>query len=189
VKVAEELCCDSSERRGNTIPRDGSIRNAVRETAQRSRTREPTPPISTLGYAAALFKTERAARAAYFAALNERRMGDVITLPNRKFLVPGREVIQQGEPRHYLPQWGAGFVDNGEGFNPWTVVVDAEQERCPFQLLVALENLNPKVRQFVLAARETGEIREAAASVGFDGATVAKLIPRLKIFLLPYLRA
>jgi hypothetical protein len=42
-----------------------------------------------------------------------------------------------------------------------------QQERCPFELLIALENLNPKMRQFVLAARETGEIREAAASVGF----------------------
>lgn len=115
--------------------------------------------------------------AAYDAALERARRGEF-------------PIAEQTEPRNLEIRrfYAAARLAFGDGaeFGQRVIAVDPVQEQSSFQLFAALEKLDPRVKKFVLSVSECGEIEEAAASVGFDAATVAILLPRLKVFLDPF---
>jgi len=63
------------------------------------------------------------------------------------------------------------------------VGVDADQEQSTFLLHNALNNLHPKVREFLIAASTSGDLTEAAAKAGLTSEQVALLLPRLRVYL------
>jgi hypothetical protein len=122
------------------------------------------------------YATAEESIAAYDAALERVRRGEF-------------PIAEQTEPRNLeikrfyaVPRLAFG---DGAEFGQRVIAVDPVQEQSSFQLFAALEKLDPRVKKFVLSVSECGEIEEAAASAGINAATVAILLPRLKVFLDP----
>jgi hypothetical protein len=122
------------------------------------------------------FKTSGEAVAAYHSALDRLRRGEPANASPR----PKFEGSQLGRFYAYAT------VRFGESEGERVISIEPEQEYTSFELYRALERLHPKVQRFVLSVSECGEIEEAAASVGFDAATVTMLLPKLKVFLDPF---
>lgn len=125
------------------------------------------------------FGTAAEALAAYNLALEGVLRGEVPIVERRSTRQP------DGLCNSSLALPLTAFGDGTE-FGRRIIAVEPVQERSSFQLFAALEKLNPRVRRFVLLLSEGGEIEEAAANVGFDAATLAVLLPRLRVFLDPF---
>jgi hypothetical protein len=122
------------------------------------------------------FKTSEEGTAAYHRALDRLRRGEpAIASPRPKF--------DGSQLRRFYTHTTVRF---GESEGERVISIEPEQEQTSFELYRALERLHPKVQRFVLSVSECGEIEEAAASVGFDPTTVAILLPKLKLFLDPF---
>jgi hypothetical protein len=124
--------------------------------------------------------TAQLASAAYEAALEGLRHGELPTVNRRPRYIDENPESVVGRPQ-------TAFGDGVE-FGQRVIAVDPTQEHSLFQLFAALEKLDHRVKKFVIAVTECGEIEEAAANVGFDRQTLALLLPRLRVFLEPYLR-
>jgi hypothetical protein len=68
------------------------------------------------------------------------------------------------------------------------ISVAPEQEQSVFLLHNALNDLNPKVRKFIIAASATGDLTEAAVAAGLSREQVAAVLPRLKVYLQRHLQ-
>jgi hypothetical protein len=71
----------------------------------------------------------------------------------------------------------------GDREGEMVVQADADQEQSAFLLHNALNDLHPKVKRFVIAASNTGDLAEAAIVAGLSQEQVAAVLPRLKIYL------
>lgn len=123
------------------------------------------------------FKTSLQATATYHAALDRLRRGE--PAPAESQTKPDKSDIRS----LYTPH----IVRFGENQGERVISTEPEQERSSFQLYDALDRLHPRVKEFVIAAINTGEISSAAEIAGLGAAEIALLLPRLKLFLNPYL--
>lgn len=82
------------------------------------------------------------------------------------------------------PQFGLEFRDE----RPCLVAIaEATQEHTSFSLFAALEQLHPAVKRFVLALIDGANISEASTESGISDEALVLVMPRLKVFLRPYL--
>lgn len=79
-----------------------------------------------------------------------------------------------------------GWEGSGEN-SRMVAIADATQESTSFALFAALDRLHPAVKKFVLAITDGAGVEDAAAESGLSDAALAKVMPRLKVFLKPYL--
>jgi hypothetical protein len=69
------------------------------------------------------------------------------------------------------------------------LIVGPEQHDTQFALLAAIEKLHPSVKVLVLAVLGGAELEEAAVEARIGPKMLASLLPRLRTFLTPYVRA
>jgi hypothetical protein len=83
----------------------------------------------------------------------------------------------------YVTASGVGRLLVGDREGELIVSVEADQEKSTYLLHNALNDLHPRVRDFVIAASNTGDLTEAALAAGLSQEQVAAVLPRLKVYL------
>jgi hypothetical protein len=66
--------------------------------------------------------------------------------------------------------------------------VNADQEETQFALLAALDKLHPLLKRLVLNVLDGADLQEAAAHAGIAAEVLPTVLPRLRLFLRPYVR-
>jgi hypothetical protein len=117
------------------------------------------------------FDTGEQATAAYHFALERLRRGEPAKLE-------AREKSNPAEQRRLFIDRTVRFENDGER----VIAIEPAQPESVFLLHNALKNLHPKVRQFVVAASNSGDLEEAALVAGLSQSQVAAVLPRLRVF-------
>lgn len=110
--------------------------------------------------------------AIYKTAATQRRISNVDPDLRRNF-----DAYGTGRGWEYAPDGLASHV-----------AITPELTGAPIALLKATETLHPVVRRFVFSIIEGADVEGAASEVGLSEQNVQLLMPRLKVFLEPYLR-
>lgn len=139
----------------------------------------PRVSIGRRAYYLGVFSSAKEAAAAYEAARMRARLGEPVRPPKKE--KPNPSDIK----RLYTPPAILKFGDR-EGEK--VISIDADQEQSVFLLHNALNDLNPKVKKFIIAASTTGDLIEAAAAAGLSQEQVAAVLPRLKVYLRQHLQ-
>jgi hypothetical protein len=102
----------------------------------------------------------------------------------RRLILPTKPNFETA--RFYIPR-AIGF-EFSEGIARVVPIVGPQQQETPFALLAALDKLHPNVRAFVLAVIDGAEMQQAATEARIGADMLARLLPRLRAFLTPYVR-
>jgi hypothetical protein len=131
-----------------------------------------------VSYSLGTYGAKDQANAAYHSALARLRLGEP-ALPPKKEKASFEDVKRWYRPPAQRLHFGDGEL---------VTATDGEQEDSVFLLHNALNDLDPRVKKFVVMVSRTGDLIESATAAGLSQAQVAVVLPGLRVKLGPLLR-